>query len=62
MVAAVGDGPDDGPDANALAQSIVLTDHDLFLFLGDIYENGTFVENLKETSTGCPTTPGRRAP
>jgi len=46
VVAAVGDGPDDGPDANALAQSIALTDPDLFLFLGDIYENGTFVENL----------------
>jgi len=46
VVAAVGDGPDDGPDANALAQSIALTDPDLFLFLGDTYENGTFVENL----------------
>jgi hypothetical protein len=46
VVAAVGDGPDGGPDANALAQSIALTDPDLFLFLGDIYETGTFAENL----------------
>ena len=46
VVAAVGDGPDGGSDANAVAQSIALTDPDLFLFLGDIYENGTFVENL----------------
>lgn len=46
VIAAVGDGPDDGPKANALAQSIALSDPDLFLFLGDIYENGTFVENL----------------
>lgn len=46
VVAAVGDGPDGGSDANAVAQGIALTDPDLFLFLGDIYENGTFVENL----------------
>jgi Calcineurin-like phosphoesterase len=46
VVAAVGDGPDGGSDANAVAQSIALSDPDLFLFLGDIYENGTFVENL----------------
>jgi hypothetical protein len=46
VVAAVGDGPDGGSDANAVAESIALTDPDLFLFLGDIYENGTFVENL----------------
>ena len=46
MIAAVGDGANDEPAGNALAQSIALSDPDLFLYLGDIYENGTFVENL----------------
>jgi hypothetical protein len=46
VVAAVGDGPSDEPTANAVAQSIVTAAPDLFLFLGDIYENGTFTENL----------------
>ena len=46
VVAAVGDGPSDELTANAVAQSIEIADPDLFLFLGDIYENGTFTENL----------------
>ncbi len=40
VVAAVGDGPDGGSDANAVAQSIALTDPDLFLFLGDLNHYG----------------------
>lgn len=46
VIAAVGDGPDDRPTANAVAASIGVADPPLFLFLGDIYEKGTFTENL----------------
>ncbi len=46
VVAAVGDGPDGAPTSVALAQSIAAGRPDLFLFLGDIYEKGTFTENL----------------
>ncbi|HZD18354.1 MAG TPA: metallophosphoesterase, partial [Actinomycetota bacterium] len=46
VVAAVGDGPSARPAAHALAESIANADPDLFLFLGDIYEQGTFTENL----------------
>ena len=46
VVAAVGDGPSGEPAANNLAQSIAASHPDLFLFLGDIYENGTFTESL----------------
>ena len=46
VIAAVGDGPDDRPTANAVAASISVADPPLFLFLGDIYEKGTFTENL----------------
>lgn len=45
-VAAVGDGPDDSPTANAVAASIQGANPALFLFLGDVYEEGTFTENL----------------
>ena len=45
VIAASGDGPDDGPAANGVAASIVAADPALFLFLGDVYEDGTFVEN-----------------
>ncbi len=46
VVAAVGDGPDDTPQTNAVAASIVAANPALFLFLGDVYEEGTFTENL----------------
>ncbi len=45
VVAAVGDGPDDTLTANAVAASIEASDPALFLFLGDVYEDGTFTEN-----------------
>jgi hypothetical protein len=45
VVAAVGDGAADVAPANALARSIALAGPDLFLYLGDIYEKGTFTEN-----------------
>ncbi len=46
VVAAVGDGPSGEIASNAVAQSIATADPALFLFLGDIYEGGTFTENL----------------
>jgi hypothetical protein len=46
VVAAVGDGPSGEATSNVMAQSIAAADPALFLFLGDVYEEGTFVENL----------------
>jgi hypothetical protein len=46
VIAAAGDGASDEPSANDNAQSIALSNPNLFLYLGDIYENGTFTENL----------------
>jgi IPT/TIG domain len=46
VIAAVGDGAS-GESAGAdLAQSIAASDPALFLYLGDIYETGTFTEHL----------------
>jgi hypothetical protein len=44
VVAASGDGPDDSAAAASVSNSIVAEDPALFLFLGDVYEEGTFVE------------------
>jgi hypothetical protein len=41
---AVGDGADDGTDDDALAGRIQSSGVDKFLYLGDVYENGTAVE------------------
>ena len=46
VVAAVGDGADDTPLGNSVARSLARSRPDLFLYLGDIYERGTFTENL----------------
>ena len=46
MVATVGDGASDEALGNNLVQSIAASNPDLFLYLGDIYEEGTFTENL----------------
>lgn len=46
VVAAVGDGAADEPDPNATAASIAAAGPALFLYLGDVYELGTFTENL----------------
>lgn len=45
VVAASGDGPADEAVPNGLAASIAAANPALFLFLGDIYEQGTFTEN-----------------
>jgi hypothetical protein len=41
---AVGDGADGGADASAVAAIIAASDPDRFLYLGDVYENGTAAE------------------
>jgi hypothetical protein len=46
VIAAVGDGAGGGPAGADLAQSIALSHPEVFLYLGDIYETGTFTENL----------------
>src|SRR5512132_844577 len=45
-ILAVGDGPSNEAVSNMLANHIATVDPPLFLFLGDIYETGTFTENL----------------
>ncbi len=44
IVAAVGDGPDGGPNAGAVASLIDSLNPNLFLYLGDVYEKGTYTE------------------
>src|SRR5206468_10878784 len=46
VIAAVGDAAADEPVPNANAASIAATNPAMFLYLGDIYENSTFTENL----------------
>ncbi|HZD80736.1 MAG TPA: IPT/TIG domain-containing protein, partial [Actinomycetota bacterium] len=46
VVAAVGDGASNDPEANDNADAIAASNPDLFLYLGDIYEDGTATENL----------------
>ena len=46
VIPAVGDGPDGRPVANRVAATIAASDPPLFLFLGDIYEDGTHTELL----------------
>jgi hypothetical protein len=46
VVAAVGDGPSNEPASDGVAASVADSDPAAFLFLGDIYEQGTFTENL----------------
>jgi hypothetical protein len=58
VVAAVGDGPDDRSTGNAVAASIVAADPPLFLFLGGIYERGTFTENRNMYGVSSLDAPG----
>jgi hypothetical protein len=44
VVWAVGDGPDGGPNAAAVARLITRDDPDRLLYLGDVYETGTAAE------------------
>jgi hypothetical protein len=45
-VIAVGDGASNEPASNGLADSLAAANPPLFLYLGDIYQDGTFTENL----------------
>lgn len=45
VVAAVGDGAADENTSNKVANSVVTANPALFLYLGDIYEAGTYTEN-----------------
>jgi hypothetical protein len=44
LVAAVGDGPDSRPISIGVIDSIVARNPHLFLYLGDVYDEGTFAE------------------
>jgi hypothetical protein len=45
-ILAVGDGPSNEVTSNAVGNRIAAVDPPMFLFLGDVYETGTFTENL----------------
>ncbi len=56
---ATGDGPSNEAISNALANRIAAVDPPLFLFLGDIYETGTFAENLNHYGVSNIDHPGQ---
>jgi hypothetical protein len=58
-ILATGDGPSDETVSNALANQIAAVDPPLFLFLGDIYETGTFAENLNHYGVSNIDHPGQ---
>jgi len=58
VVPAVGDGPSDEVASNAVAAMIAAADPPLFAFLGDIYERGTFTENLNHYGVSELDVPG----
>lgn len=58
VVPAVGDGPSDEVESNAVAAMIDAADPPLFAFLGDIYEKGTFTENLNHYGVSALDVPG----
>jgi hypothetical protein len=58
VVAAVGDGASDEKTPNAVAASIAANHPALALYLGDIYENGTFTEDLNHYGVSSMDAPG----
>ena len=58
-ILATGDGPSNETVSNALANRIAAVDAPLFLFLGDIYETGTFAENLNHYGVSNIDHPGQ---
>ena len=58
IVLAVGDGPANEPTSNAVAARLAAIDPSLFLFLGDVYETGTFAENLNHYGRSALDVPG----
>jgi hypothetical protein len=58
-ILATGDGPSNETVSNQLANRIAAVDPPLFLFLGDIYETGTFAENLNHYGVSNIDHPGQ---
>lgn len=58
VVPAVGDGPSDEVASNSVASMITAFGPPLFLFLGDIYNKGTFTENLNHYGVSALDVPG----
>jgi len=58
VVLAAGDGPANEPTSNAVAARLAAIDPSLFLFLGDVYETGTFAENLNHYGRSALDVPG----
>jgi hypothetical protein len=58
-ILAVGDGPSNEVTSNALANRIAAVDPPMFLFLGDVYETGTFTENLNHYGVSNIDHPGQ---
>lgn len=59
VVVAVGDGPSGEPTANSVAARIEAIGPPLFLFLGDVYETGTFAENRNHYGISSMDVPNR---
>jgi len=57
-ILAVGDGPSNEVTSNAVASRIAALDPPLFLFLGDVYETGTFTEFRNHYGASELDTPG----
>ncbi len=57
-ILAVGDGPDGLATSKSVASDITAADPPLFLFLGDIYEKGSFPENLNHYGVSSMDVPG----
>lgn len=58
VVAAVGDGASNEKASNAVAASIVSAHPELFLYLGDVYEEGTFAEYRNHYGVSSMDVPG----
>ena len=58
VVAAVGDGASNEKTSNAVAASIASADPALFLYLGDVYEEGTFAEFRNHYGVSSMDVPG----
>jgi hypothetical protein len=57
-ILAVGDGPSDEPTSNVVANQVLAAAPPLFLFLGDIYEEGSYTENLNHYGVSSLDVPG----
>ncbi len=58
VVAAVGDGAADEAKGNQMSGAVVAANPALFLYLGDVYQQGSFVEMLNHYGVSSMTSPG----